>query len=78
MTRSDPVMNPCINICRMDANGQFCQGCWRTLREIGLWDRMTGQQKAEVAAAAERRRPTTACRVTPRRDSTVLENGLPE
>lgn len=78
MTRSNPVMNPCINICRMDPNDQFCQGCWRTLREIGLWDQMTDQQKAEIAAAVERRRPTFACRVTPRHDCDVLENGLRE
>ncbi|MEM5291846.1 DUF1289 domain-containing protein [Paraburkholderia sabiae] len=78
MIRSDAIIDPCINICRMDLNGRFCQGCWRTLREIGIWDQLTDQQKAEVAAAVERRRPTFACRVTPRRDSTVLKNGLPE
>ena len=71
-------MNPCINICRMDPDGQLCQGCWRTLDEIGLWDQMTDQHKAEVTAAAARRRTSTACRVTPRDDCDVLENGLPE
>ena len=56
MNPGDPVGNPCINICRMDQNGEFCQGCWRTLLEIGRWDQMTDQQKADVAALLDRRR----------------------
>ena len=38
------VANPCINICRMDLAGKYCQGCGRTLVEIGLWDQMTEAQ----------------------------------
>jgi predicted Fe-S protein YdhL (DUF1289 family) len=56
LTPGDPVGNPCINICRMDHNAKFCQGCWRTLLEIGRWDQMTDLQKADLAALLERRR----------------------
>lgn len=54
-TCSDPpIANPCINICRMDLSGKFCQGCRRTAVEIGLWDRMSASQKMEIVCRIER------------------------
>jgi len=50
-----PIADPCINICRMDQGGKFCQGCKRTALEVGAWPRMTEQQKAEVLALIELR-----------------------
>jgi len=51
------VANPCINICRMDLAGKFCQGCGRTLAEIGLWDQMTDAKRADVMATLPMRLP---------------------
>jgi predicted Fe-S protein YdhL (DUF1289 family) len=51
------VTNPCINICRMDLAGRYCQGCGRTLLEIGRWDQLTEAQRAEVMAALATRLP---------------------
>ncbi len=51
------VANPCINICRMDLAGKYCQGCARTLVEIGLWDQMTEAKRAEVTATLPSRLP---------------------
>ena len=51
------VANPCINICRMDLAGKYCQGCGRTLVEIGLWDQMTEAKRAEVMATLPSRLP---------------------
>jgi predicted Fe-S protein YdhL (DUF1289 family) len=51
------VANPCINICRMDQAGKYCQGCGRTLVEIGRWEQMTDDQRAEVMASLPARRP---------------------
>jgi len=51
------VANPCINICRMDLAGKYCQGCGRTLVEIGLWDQMTEAKRAEVMVALLSRLP---------------------
>lgn len=45
-----PAANPCINICRMDLAGKYCQGCRRTTVEIGLWESMTEVQRIEVLA----------------------------
>jgi predicted Fe-S protein YdhL (DUF1289 family) len=56
-----PFADPCINICRMDQDGKFCQGSKRTELEIGGRPRMTEQQKAGVIASIKQR---TAPRVT--------------
>ena len=32
-----PVSTPCIKICIMDGPSGLCQGCGRTLEEIGGW-----------------------------------------
>ena len=31
------VPSPCISVCRMDAATGLCEGCFRTLDEIGQW-----------------------------------------
>ena len=51
------IANPCINICRMDLDRKYCQGCARTLLEIGRWDQMTEAQRAEIIASLPARRP---------------------
>jgi len=55
MANVKPISDPCVNICRMDHDGKFCQGCKRTPLEIGSWARMTEQQKADVAALIQQR-----------------------
>ncbi|MGN5479564.1 DUF1289 domain-containing protein [Cupriavidus basilensis] len=56
MNASTSVANPCINICRMDQAGKYCQGCGRTLVEIGRWEQMTDTERAEVMASVLARR----------------------
>ncbi|WP_133660773.1 DUF1289 domain-containing protein [Paraburkholderia sp. BL10I2N1] len=77
MTPSEAVGNPCINLCRMDQNDKLCQGCWRTPVEIGLWDQMTDQRKAELAELLEHRRSLRVSTVASPCDP-VSENGLPK
>jgi len=31
------VASPCSSVCRMDAEGLYCVGCFRTLQEIAGW-----------------------------------------
>lgn len=33
----DPVISPCVGICRLDDAGTHCIGCLRTLPEIAAW-----------------------------------------
>ena len=53
------VASPCIDVCRMDAQSGFCEGCLRTVDEIAGWAAMPDEQKLLILAAIARRR---ACR----------------
>ena len=46
----EDVPSPCISVCRMDARGELCLGCLRTLDEIAAWGRMGDADKREVWA----------------------------
>ncbi len=34
---AETVPSPCVSVCQMDAATGWCQGCLRTLEEIGQW-----------------------------------------
>jgi predicted Fe-S protein YdhL (DUF1289 family) len=40
--------SPCVKICTYDPATGLCQGCGRTLAEIGNWFSMTDQQRRAV------------------------------
>jgi predicted Fe-S protein YdhL (DUF1289 family) len=40
--------SPCISICRMSDETTFCEGCWRTLDEIGDWVQRSADGKRAV------------------------------
>jgi uncharacterized protein len=42
-----PVASPCIDICRLDAQG-LCIGCRRTIGEIGEWSRASEARRREI------------------------------
>lgn len=48
--------SPCLNICRLDSRG-ICAGCFRTLDEIARWSRMSENEKIDVLAELNSRRP---------------------
>lgn len=39
------VPSPCISVCRMDEQTQWCSGCYRTLGEIAGWGGMTDEER---------------------------------
>ena len=45
---AENVPSPCISVCRMDAASGLCEGCLRTLDEIGRWSSMTDAGKRAV------------------------------
>lgn len=47
--------SPCINICSIEKNG-LCQGCLRTLHEIGEWASASNERKNQILAAIESRK----------------------
>lgn len=49
------VPSPCISVCRMsDATG-WCEGCWRTLDEIGQWGSAAEPARRMIWARIEQR-----------------------
>lgn len=42
------VPSPCIDLCRMNRETGFCEGCWRTMDEIAAWGMASERDKREV------------------------------
>jgi predicted Fe-S protein YdhL (DUF1289 family) len=63
---AENVPSPCLSVCRMDAAGTLCIGCYRTLDEIALWSRADDATKRQIwAAIAQRLPPRTPTPATP-------------
>lgn len=43
-----PVRSPCVSVCRMDATTGLCEGCLRTIGEIGQWAGMDRLGRLDV------------------------------
>ena len=50
------VPSPCINVCRMSEASGLCEGCWRTLDEIGIWSVLEDDEKRAVWQLIDERR----------------------
>jgi predicted Fe-S protein YdhL (DUF1289 family) len=42
------IESPCIRVCTLDATGELCLGCFRTLREIGAWTSLSDAERFNV------------------------------
>lgn len=47
--------SPCVNICRMDADNQYCIGCFRTVQEIQNWTSMTDEERERIMSQLDSR-----------------------
>lgn len=54
----DPAvpLTPCIGICRLDEKG-FCEGCRRTLDEIGRWGTLSEAERLRCMREVLPKRP---------------------
>jgi len=41
---NSPVLSPCVGICTVDPDG-YCEGCFRSLHEIGSWLSFSHEQR---------------------------------
>ncbi|WP_445223302.1 DUF1289 domain-containing protein [Burkholderia sp. Ac-20379] len=56
MNRDDAeVASPCVGVCRVDAQANWCTGCRRTLDEIAAWRDLDADGKRAVLARVEAR-----------------------
>jgi uncharacterized protein len=49
-----PVASPCVDICRLDAQG-LCIGCRRTIEEISEWPHAGEARRREILSELARR-----------------------
>ena len=48
--------SPCIGVCAMNSQTQFCEGCFRTIDEIAAWWDSTREQKRQILVETALRR----------------------
>ncbi|MEL6582704.1 MAG: DUF1289 domain-containing protein [Pseudomonadota bacterium] len=56
-TRREP-QSPCVKICVIHPESKLCTGCHRTITEIGMWSRMSWDERQEVLDALPERAAT--------------------
>ncbi|QCP48003.1 DUF1289 domain-containing protein [Trinickia violacea] len=49
------VPSPCINVCKMNADTQWCDGCLRTIDEIRAWSKLDDDGKRAIWAELDLR-----------------------
>ena len=54
------IESPCIRICTLDASGELCLGCFRTLDEIGGWATYSDHERWNVVERLAARRSAHA------------------
>lgn len=53
-----PVPSPCVSLCKMDVERQYCMGCLRTIDEIMAWSKADDAYKQSVWQEIARRKDT--------------------
>ncbi|MCP5433671.1 MAG: DUF1289 domain-containing protein [Alphaproteobacteria bacterium] len=48
MTSHAERTSPCLKICRLAPGARICEGCGRSLREIGGWSAMSDGEREAV------------------------------
>ena len=47
---------PCVNVCTIDPETGYCEGCARSLKEIAQWSRFSPQDRSRVMAELKDRK----------------------
>ena len=53
---SEPIASPCVSLCALDEQRQYCLGCQRHLDEIRAWRSMSEAEKLQVLQAIAERK----------------------
>ncbi|MBS0508271.1 MAG: DUF1289 domain-containing protein [Proteobacteria bacterium] len=49
---SGPVPSPCMSVCRIAEDGDYCIGCFRTLDDVRDWSKADNARRRAIWAAA--------------------------
>jgi predicted Fe-S protein YdhL (DUF1289 family) len=50
------MKSPCIKICQIDPATKHCSGCFRTIKEIATWSRLTEQERHDIMKEIDNRK----------------------
>ncbi|EQA44269.1 PF06945 family protein [Leptospira broomii serovar Hurstbridge str. 5399] len=50
------VRSPCIKLCQMDPMTGLCEGCFRTLQEIGMWTSYSEEERKRIRIELQKRK----------------------
>lgn len=56
MAQSPYPTTPCVAVCQIDPKSGFCLGCYRTLREIAQWGKISETERQGLLPELDRRR----------------------
>lgn len=73
------ALSPCIGVCVVNGRANACEGCGRSLKEIGAWGSFTAEQHRDALGAARDRLEKLGKQVDPETEIGALyERLLPE
>ncbi len=61
---AEDIPSPCVSVCRMDAQRQYCEGCLRSIDEIRVWSSSGAEQKKAIWAQIAQRVEDLAAKAT--------------
>ncbi len=44
------ISSPCVKLCQLDPATRLCQGCGRSLNEIGRWSSLSETERRAIMA----------------------------
>ena len=50
------VASPCVGVCELDLETDWCKGCWRSRDEVAVWSSADDRLKHEILTRARQRR----------------------
>jgi uncharacterized protein len=50
------IESPCVNVCVIDPRTRLCEGCGRSIDEIGSWRSYTPEERRRIMAVLPTRR----------------------
>jgi predicted Fe-S protein YdhL (DUF1289 family) len=56
MSGSPYPTTPCVAVCTIDPESGFCLGCYRTMKEIARWQKLTESERKSMQTILDRRR----------------------
>ncbi|WCL48951.1 DUF1289 domain-containing protein [Leptospira sp. GIMC2001] len=58
------VSSPCTKVCFIDPSTGLCEGCYRSLEEIGLWSSYSLEKREEILSDLNLRKKSMKLELT--------------